>query len=151
MGLFAQYRRRLMIMGLIISLLYLLFCSHFDFLRWYFPKISVSECNRTPWLAGSSRPTPPNETVVKLEDSPSPVRVFLRGPFLSTSLASMTNISTSVTLVGVLNQSSGELLRIKEILRVPTVSLNKSYGFSDSVVDKVFSFHQFGYVRVSLE
>ncbi|CAN8001025.1 unnamed protein product [Ixodes hexagonus] len=81
--------------------------------------------------------------LVKLGNNSEPVHVSLKGPFLSRPLANITNVFTRVTLVGLSNETSEDLVILKELFRAPTAPAAAAPALTDSVVQEVINLHEF--------
>ncbi|KAG0432064.1 hypothetical protein HPB47_021204 [Ixodes persulcatus] len=81
--------------------------------------------------------------VVKLGNNSEPVHVSIKGPFLSRPLANITNVFTRVTLVGISNETSGDLVILKELFRAPTAPADAAKALTDTVIQEVINLHEF--------
>ncbi|KAH7975992.1 hypothetical protein HPB52_007249 [Rhipicephalus sanguineus] len=76
---------------------------------------------------------------IHLDDWQSPVQLSLRGPFLHRSLANMTDVFTTVTLVTDTNgTSSGSLSKLSQIMRIPTATTADAIAEISFVVKEEF-------------
>ncbi|KAH8031610.1 hypothetical protein HPB51_019510 [Rhipicephalus microplus] len=81
---------------------------------------------------------------IHLEDWQSPVQLSLRGPFLHRSLANLTHVFTTVTLVVDTNGTShGMLSRFSQIMRIPTVTTADAIAEISLVVKEEFMVAEF--------
>ncbi|KAH7973844.1 hypothetical protein HPB49_005589 [Dermacentor silvarum] len=81
---------------------------------------------------------------IHLDDWRSPVMFALRGPFLHRSLANVTHVFTTVTLVTDGNSTSkGSLSRLSQIIRIPTVATADAIPETSFVVKDQFTVRQY--------
>ncbi|XP_050032146.1 P protein-like [Dermacentor andersoni] len=81
---------------------------------------------------------------IHLDDWHSPVIFALRGPFLHRSLANVTHVFTTVTLVTYGNSTSeGSPSRLSQIMRIPTVATVDAIAETSFVVKDQFTVRQY--------